>query len=96
MANDDKRGFASMDENKQRDIASKGGRSVPDEKRSFKQDREVASEAGKKGGENSSGGQQQGGDSNRGQQGGGQRGGSGNSANDRERAADAGRKGGTK
>ncbi|MBN9344581.1 MAG: stress-induced protein, partial [Devosia sp.] len=31
------RGFASMDEDKQRDIASKGGQSVPDEKRSFSQ-----------------------------------------------------------
>jgi uncharacterized protein len=29
------RGFASMDEEKQRAIASKGGQRVPDEKRSF-------------------------------------------------------------
>ena len=50
-----KRGFASMDEDKQREIASKGGQSVPDEKRSFSQDPELASEAGKKGGEESGG-----------------------------------------
>jgi uncharacterized protein len=45
------RGFASMDEGKQRDIASKGGRNVPDNERSFAKDRELASEAGRKGGE---------------------------------------------
>jgi hypothetical protein len=47
------RGFAGMDEKKQREIARKGGESVPDEKRSFSQDRELASEAGRKGGESS-------------------------------------------
>ena len=51
-----KRGFASMDEERQREIASKGGRSVPAEKRSFSQDRELASAAGRKGGQSSSGG----------------------------------------
>jgi general stress protein YciG len=50
------RGFASMDEDKQREIAKKGGESVPAEKRSFAQDRELASEAGRKGGEHSHGG----------------------------------------
>lgn len=45
------RGFASMDDNKQREIARKGGESVPNEKRSFSRDRELASEAGRKGGE---------------------------------------------
>ncbi len=45
------RGFASMDEEKQREISRKGGESVPDEKRSFSQDRDLASEAGRKGGE---------------------------------------------
>jgi general stress protein YciG len=50
------RGFASMDEQRQREIAKKGGESVPAEKRSFSQDRELASEAGRKGGENSHGG----------------------------------------
>ncbi|MGI6245377.1 MAG: KGG domain-containing protein [Pseudochelatococcus sp.] len=44
------RGFASMDREKQRAIASKGGRSVPNEKRSFAQNRELAAEAGRKGG----------------------------------------------
>jgi general stress protein YciG len=50
-----KRGFASMDGQRQREIASKGGRSVPAEKRSFSQDRELASEAGRKGGQASGG-----------------------------------------
>lgn len=48
------RGFASMDGERQRQIASKGGRSVPAGKRSFSQDRELASEAGRKGGQVSS------------------------------------------
>ncbi len=47
------RGFASMDLDRQREIASKGGRSVPAEKRSFSQDRGLASEAGRKGGQSS-------------------------------------------
>lgn len=47
----EKRGFASMDEQKQRAIASKGGQSVPDEKRSFSQNHELASAAGRKGGQ---------------------------------------------
>ena len=90
------RGFASMDEDKQRDIASKGGQSVPDEKRSFSQDRQLAADAGRKGGEASHGGQQQASGSGGSQQGGSgsERGGSGNFANDRERASEAGRKGG--
>ena len=46
-----KRGFASMDHEKQRSIASKGGESVPAEKRSFSQNRQLAAEAGRKGGE---------------------------------------------
>ncbi|MGO4171534.1 general stress protein [Bosea sp. TAF32] len=99
MANQSGRGFAGMDDDKQRDIARQGGQSVPAEKRSFSQDPELASEAGKKGGENSHGGQQQASESDRGQQGGGAReqgehGGSGNFADDRERASEAGRKGG--
>ncbi len=46
-----RRGFASMSPEKQREIASKGGRSVPSEKRSFSQNRDLASEAGRKGGQ---------------------------------------------
>ena len=46
-----KRGFASMNPEKQREIARKGGESVPNEKRSFSQDRELAAQAGRKGGE---------------------------------------------
>jgi hypothetical protein len=45
------RGFASMDAEQQRQIARKGGESVPPEKRSFSQDRALASEAGRKGGQ---------------------------------------------
>ncbi len=89
MATSD-RGFASMDENKQRDIASKGGQSVPPEERTFSKDRQMAAEAGRKGGEHSHGGQQQGSSHS----GSAQQGGSGNFANDRERASEAGRKGG--
>ncbi len=47
------RGFASMDAEKQREIARKGGRSVPNEKRSFSQNHKLASEAGRKGGQSS-------------------------------------------
>jgi general stress protein YciG len=48
----DKRGFASMDEAKQREIASKGGHESGG---NFKNDRERASEAGRKGGHESGG-----------------------------------------
>lgn len=44
------RGFASMDPEKQRAIARKGGESVPREKRSFSRNSELAAEAGRKGG----------------------------------------------
>jgi general stress protein YciG len=47
-----KRGFASMDEEKQRDIASEGGKASGG---NFKNDPERASEAGRKGGEASGG-----------------------------------------
>ena len=45
------RGFASMDKEKQRAIARKGGTSVPKEKRSFSRDKSLAAEAGRKGGQ---------------------------------------------
>lgn len=45
------RGFASMDPERQREIARKGGASVPADKRSFSQSPSLASEAGRKGGE---------------------------------------------
>jgi uncharacterized protein len=47
------RGFASMDEQKQRDIASEGGKSQGKENNpgNFANDREKASEAGQKGGQ---------------------------------------------
>ena len=50
-----RRGFASMDPARQREIARKGGASVPSEKRSFSQDRDLAAAAGRKGGESSHG-----------------------------------------
>jgi general stress protein YciG len=46
-----KRGFASMDAEKQREIARKGGLSVPAEKRSFSQNADLAAKAGRKGGQ---------------------------------------------
>jgi general stress protein YciG len=59
MANDNdntsKRGFAAMDEDKQRAIASKGGKSQGKENNpaNFANDRKKASDAGKEGGSNS-------------------------------------------
>jgi uncharacterized protein len=53
------RGFASMDPARQREIASKGGSSVPAEKRPFSQNHKLAAEAGRKGGEHSHGGRSQ-------------------------------------
>jgi general stress protein YciG len=46
------RGFASMDPEKRRLIAAKGGRAVRPESRSFSKDKSLASRAGKKGGQN--------------------------------------------
>lgn len=84
------RGFASMDDEKQREAARKGGASVPAEERSFSKDRELAAEAGRKGGE-SSGGQHSGRHAGEEEN---TRGGGGNFAEDREKASEAGRKGG--
>ena len=53
MANTSNRGFASMDEDKQRDIASKGGQASGG---NFANNPQRASEAGRKGGEASHGG----------------------------------------
>lgn len=50
VAGKSSRGFASMDPEKQRAIAKKGGESVPNEKRSFSQNPGLAAEAGRKGG----------------------------------------------
>jgi general stress protein YciG len=46
-----KRGFASMDPVRRKELATKGGKAVPAGRRSFAQDRELASAAGRKGGE---------------------------------------------
>ncbi len=95
MANEKKedagrQGFASMDPDKQREIAREGGQSVPDEKRSFSQDRELAAEAGREGGQHSHGGNKPGGSQSESGSG------SGNFADDRERASEAGQKGGSR
>ena len=44
-----------LDREKQREIARKGGQSVPNDKRSFSQNHQLASEAGRKGGTSSHG-----------------------------------------
>lgn len=46
-----RRGFGSMSKERVREIARMGGASVPSEKRSFSQNRDLASAAGRKGGE---------------------------------------------
>ncbi|MEK7099571.1 MAG: general stress protein [Patescibacteria group bacterium] len=51
-----RRGFAAMNPERVREIARKGGASVPGEKRSFAKDRDLAASAGRKGGEASRGG----------------------------------------
>jgi len=45
-----KRGFASMTPEKRREIAIKGGKSVPKEKRAYSVNRDLAAKAGAKGG----------------------------------------------
>jgi len=90
------RGFASMDPALQREIASKGGRSVPPEERSFSKDRALAAEAGRKGGEASHGGRRPGTRPGVGHvaTGAGQANG-GSATVERARASEAGRKGGS-
>ena len=51
-----RRGFAAMDPERRREIARRGGASVPSDKRSFAQDRSLAANAGRKGGSASKGG----------------------------------------
>ena len=48
-----RRGFAAMSPDQRCFIASKGGRSVPADRRSFSQDRQLAARAGRKGGQSS-------------------------------------------
>ncbi len=45
-----KRGFAAMTPERRRELAARGGASVPAEKRSFSQSRELAASAGRAGG----------------------------------------------
>ena len=45
-----KRGFASISPERQREIARRGGKGVPAENRAFSKQKELASEAGRKGG----------------------------------------------
>jgi general stress protein YciG len=49
-----RRGFGSLSPERRKEIAALGGRSVPEEKRSFAQNRDLAREAGRKGGTQSS------------------------------------------
>lgn len=51
MADTSKRGFASMDEDKQREIASKGGKAAHEKGTAHEFTPEEAREAGRKGGE---------------------------------------------
>jgi general stress protein YciG len=95
------RGFASMDPARQKEIASKGGRSVPSDKRSFSQNRDLAAQAGRKGGqsvapENRSFSQDRSLAAQAGRKGGQSVHAENRSfSRDRELAADAGRKGGS-
>ncbi|AFZ66175.1 KGG domain-containing protein [Deinococcus peraridilitoris] len=61
--NNDNRGFAGMDEEKQREIASEGGKAAHESGNAHEFTSEEAREAGRKGGENSQGGGNQGGGS---------------------------------
>ena len=51
-----KRGFAAMSPEKRQEIARKGGASVPGHKRSFAKNKDLAAEAGRRGGQASRGG----------------------------------------
>lgn len=51
-----RRGFASMSPERRVEIARLGGHAVPAERRSFSQNKTLAREAGKRGGQNSKGG----------------------------------------
>lgn len=46
-----KRGFASMDPERRRELARKGGQNVPKEARGFSKSPELAAEAGRRGGQ---------------------------------------------
>lgn len=48
-----RRGFASLTPERRKEMAALGGRSVPEEKRSFSQSRDLARDAGRKGGQRS-------------------------------------------
>ena len=45
-----KRGFAGMTPEKRKEIATKGGKSVPKEKRAYSVNKDLASKSGRKGG----------------------------------------------
>lgn len=46
-----KRGFASMDPERRRELARKGGQNVPKESRGFAKNPELAAQAGRRGGQ---------------------------------------------
>jgi uncharacterized protein len=58
QSNTSNRGFASMDEEKQREIASQGGKASHQKGTGHEFSSAEAREAGRKGGQNSNGGQQ--------------------------------------
>ncbi len=64
MAGTSNRGFASMDEEKQREIASKGGKAAHEKGTAHEFTSEEAREAGRKGGKASHGGRSNEDDSN--------------------------------
>ena len=47
---DRKRGFALLDADQRREMARRGGRSVPKDRRAFSKSQDLATEAGRKGG----------------------------------------------
>ena len=50
MSNHHKKGFASMSPERRKELATKGGKATRPENRAFSRDRDLASEAGRKGG----------------------------------------------
>lgn len=84
------RGFASMDEEKQREIASKGGKAAHEKGTAHEFTSEEAREAGRKGGQASHGG----GSSSDNQSEGGKEGGRGFAGMDKEKQREIAKKGG--
>lgn len=82
------RGFASMDPDRQREIASMGGKAAHEKGTAHEFDSQEAAEAGRKGGKASHGGGNDGGDQG-GDQGGGNQGGNNQGGNNRGGQSDS-------